>query len=452
MRVTSRKMGLVCALAVGLTGLTWAQQVELEVVASQPEYLAQEQEIWKIYEKVNPNVKIKMMTVNEDTQNAFATRVAAGNPPDIQSFAVLKSKEDASTYVNLLDIGYPYFDKFQYNVKTAFAESNGVPNVLPVLAPFSGPTFSFIYYEDDMAKAGLKPRESIRTMADLDKFLAQLKVYTDKNKIPYVLDTGWHSWCWMNMSISMLATATGGDMSVQKDLWINGKIKWTDLAKNPYVPAFKKLKEWYEKGYLPQKWWTRDWEKDFEAGFIAKKSILTFHGPWLWTKVAASNPGAKLAGFPLPANKDGVIQNAGVEVMKGSALFAANKNKPNFKEAVKAFIWFNSPEIIKLRAEAFGQVPAFDLGSVGSADLGGGQYNTVVKPINDGYYGKVKFDSGLFANGLASKYRVKNKANVMEDDAMAPTFGEYFEGKIAIEKLMSVLQQRFDDGYAFPKK
>jgi ABC-type glycerol-3-phosphate transport system substrate-binding protein len=421
--------------------------VEIEVVASQPEYLAQETEIWKTYTDANPHVTIKMTTVNEDTKTAFATRVAAGNPPDIQSFIGDGATKDTyKTYVNLLNIDYPYFDKYQYDVKNAWTEANGVADYLPVLATTAGPSFSFIYYEDEMAKTGLTPRDSIRSMADLDKFLADLKTYTTKNKIPYVLDTGWHSWCWFFVGISDWATAMGSSMDQEKELWLKGTIKWTDLEKNPYVPAFEKLKEYYDKGYLPAKWWTRDWEKDFEAGFIAKKSILCFHGPWLWTKVQSADPAAKLSGFPLPANKNGVIQNSGVEVSKGAVMFSANEGKANFEETKKAFIWFNSPETIKMRAEAFGEIPAVDLKDVGYADIQAPQYQTVIKPISEGFFGKVTFDSSLWAQTLVAKYQVKNTSQVMNDDAMAPKIGEYFEGKITIADLMKIYQDRYNTG------
>lgn len=428
-----------------------AKPVTLEVVASQPEYLAQEQEIWKLYTEANPHVTINLTTVNEDTAAAFNTRIAAGNAPDIQSFAGI-SKDQYKTYQNLQTIDYPYWDKFTYDAKGAFAAAQGTEaGYTPCLQPFSGPSFSFIYYEDEMDKAGLKPRDTVRTMEDLDKFLADLKVYADKNNIPYVLDTGWHSWCWMTVSIDMFATAMGGNQEIMKDLWVNKKIAWTDVEKNPYAAAFTKLKEYYDKGYLPEKWWTRDWEKDFEAGFIAKKSIFTFHGPWLWTKVQSANPDAKLTGMPLPANKDGYIQNYAVEAHKGSVLFECNKTKETQPEAVKAFIWWNSPETLKIRAEAFGEIALMNFGDVGQPELESAQYNTVIKPIQEGFFGdNVNFDSSVWGVTLAGKYLEKGKAQVLADDAMAVTYGKYFEGKISLEDLLKIFEERFNDGYKIP--
>lgn len=430
-----------------------AAPVEISVVASQPEYMAQEQAIWKVYTDKNPNVTIKMTSVNEDTAAAFNAQVAAGNAPDIQSFVGSSvTKDNYKTYTNLLNIGYPDFDKFSYDVKTSWSTSTGVADYLPVLAVTGGPTFSFIYYSDMMDKTGLKPRDTIRSMADLDKFLADLKVYCDANSIPYVLDTGWHAWCWFDASFDMWAFACGANNQQIGDLW-NGKVKWTDLQKNPYVPVFQKLKDYYDKGYLPKSWWTRNWESDFEASFVAKQAILCYHGPWLWTKVLAADPNAQLAGFPLPANQDKVIRNMNVEVGKGSAMFTSNESKPNHAEVVKAFIWWNSAEAIKMRCEAFGDTPAFDLQSVGGADIKGGQYQTVIKPIFDGFYGQgVKFDGALYPMSLVSKYMNKNAPEVMGVDETAPTVGKYFDGTITIDQLMQYYQQRFDTSYTIPQQ
>ncbi len=427
---------------------TEAKPVTLEVVASQPEYLAQEQEIWNLYMEQNPNVTIELTSVNEDTSAAFNTQVASGDAPDIQCYVGVL-KDSYQTYQNLADIDYPYWDLIQYDAKNVYSESNGTEEgYVPALYPFSGVTFSFIYHKDEMDKAGLSPRDSVRTMADLDAFLADLKTYVDsQDEIKYTLDMGWHSWCIFVQEIDELAVAMGTNQEVLKDLWINKKIQWTDVENNPYVPAFKKLKEWYDLGYLPEKWWTRNWESDFEAGFTAKSSILAFHGPWLWTKVETADPNVTLSGFPMPANADGIIQNGAVEPGKGSVLFACNKDGEKQAEAVKAFIWWNSPEVIKMRAEAFGSVPLMDLSSVGQPEIASSQYNEVIAPIQQGFFGDVTFDSSLWASTLVGKYKNKDAADVMAADDMAVNFGDYFEGKITLEALLQILQDRYDLAY-----
>lgn len=113
----------------------------------------------------------------------------------------------------------------------------------------------------------------------------------------------------------------GADPKDLDDLYL-GKIAWTDLDKNPMVPFFEKIKEYYQNGYLPKNWYGRDWENEFEASFINRKSILTLHGPWIWNKVLAADPSADLGGVPFPAGKDGKLAAYPVTTLQGSAILA----------------------------------------------------------------------------------------------------------------------------------
>ena len=445
---------LTLALCLGLVAPMAAvaedKPVTLRIIASQPEYQAVEEEIWKMYTAEHPNVTIEMSSINEDTTAAFKTQVAAGDAPDLQLYAVVE-KSEYEIYQNLAEIDYPYWDLLPYDAKGVYAEANGTKEgFTPCLYPFSGVTFSFIYHEDIMEKTGLDPRNTVRTMEDLDKFLADLKVYADANGYACTLDMGWHNWCVFDQEIYELAVALGASRESLNKLWLTREIRWDDVANNPYVPAFEKLKEWYDKGYLPEKWWTRAWETDFEAGFTAKNSILCYHGPWLWTKVETADPDAKLAGFPFPANAEKIIQNGAIEPNKGTVMFACNKGNENYEEAVKAFIWWNSPEIVKVRAEAFGNVPLMDLSSVGSAELEATQYTSVIKPVLEGFFGEgVIFDSNLWVSTLAGAYKTKDGQPVLQADDMASNYGDYFEGKITIEDLMKICQTRFETYYSF---
>lgn len=424
-----------------------AKPVTLEIVASQPEYLAQEQEIWALYTEENPHVTINMITVNEDTEAAFNTRVAAGDAPDLQLYTTV-DKNNYKIYENLADI-YPYWDLLSYDGINLYANTNGTEEgFAPCLYPFGGTTFSFIYHADLVEAAGLKPE--IKTWDDLEKFLADLKVYADANGYKSTLDLGWHNWCIFSQMLDDLAVSLGATQEgTLTDLWINRTIAWNDVENNPYVPAFEKLKEWYDKGYLPEKWWTRSWETDYEAGFAAKSSILAYHGPWLWTKVETVDPTAQLSGFCFPANEKGLIQNGAIDSAKGTVLFACNKGNENWDEAVKAFTWWNSPEVIKIRAEAFGSVPMMDMTSVGSPELAATQYIEVVRPVMEGVYGEVDFDSVTWARDAAAAYRNKDGQDVTQADDMATNYGDYFEGKITLEQLMQICQDRFDQYYTF---
>lgn len=446
---TSKETGTT----TGTAGTTAGSQTEerpkvtIEVVATQPEYLDQEKEIWNLYQKDNPNVTIDLISINEDQITALNARIAAGNPPDIQSTSQFITKENYKNYLNLLTIDYPYWDKFTYDAKNFFKSISGISeDYVPLLNINLGFVPTFIYYADEMEKTGLKPQE-IKTFDDLDNFLAGLKDYIDKTKsYDYVLNIGWHP----VFSGTIMPTVWGAamsDLDTLGGLW-NGTVKWTDLEKNPLVPYFTKMKEYYDKGYLPKRWYTRNWETDYEASFISKKSILAYHGPWLWDKVLQNNPSAKLAGFPLPANKNGSVHTFPM-TPEGTVMFAANVEKENFKETVRAFNWYNSPEIVKMRTSITNLIPAMDLKDAGGPALSGPQYTGVIKPVIDGAFGNIKLDGAQWPSFAASKFEIPGKPPVMEDDAMAAIFGQYFDGKLSLEQFMATLQKRFDEKYKF---
>ncbi|MDD4493150.1 MAG: ABC transporter substrate-binding protein [Eubacteriales bacterium] len=428
------------------------EDVVLEVVVTDPEYMAKEREIWDLYEEEHKNVKINLISVNEDQAAAFDARIAAGTPSDIMSKRTNVSKDDYQKFVNLQEIDYPYWDLFNFDIKNAFSKSQGISdNYSPVLSVWAGKYYSFLFYEDEMQKAGLDPVESVKSLDDLDKFLADLKAYVEGgSEFSYVFDIGWDSWFDGSVLLQSFAVALGFDGQDMEDVFM-GNIRWDDVDKNPYAAAFKLLKEYYDKGYLPEKWWTRSWDKDYEPGFIAKKSILAFHGPWLWTKVLAANPDAKLSGFPLPMNEDGKIWSGASTAVEGACMFACNKDKPQYEETVKAFIWFNSPETVKLRSEALGLAVCMDLSEVGQPDLRDPQTLSIVKPFQEGVFGKASWES-VEPNRIASAFKIKGTPEVLQDDAIAVEIGKYFEDQQTLGDFMKVLQTRWENSYDFSNK
>lgn len=424
------------------------ENIVLEVVASNPEYESQEREAWSVYEKANPNVKINLVSFNDE--NALQTRIAGGDPPAIctRIYGGLNAT-NYTNYVNLTEINYPYLDKLQIDPMAAFEQETGVKDYIPALVTVgSWGRWAFLYYTDEMDKAGLNPGETVKTIDDLDKFLSDLKAYVDKTpSIKYVWDTGWSSYIWGRCFMDSFAFSFGADVDTVNDLW-SGKIAWDDMAKNPYVPVFKKMKEWYDKGYMPKEWWTRVWDADFEAGFIAKQSIFTLHGPWLWDKVLAADSAAKISGFPIPANKDGITIGHTLDMSSGSAIFEGIKSKKGYDEVVKAFIWFNSPEAVKMRCEILGLESALDLGDL-ELNLSSRLYKEVLKPITEGKWGNYKWYDGSLNVSYVSQNMVEGRPEVIMDDTNAILVGNYLSGQITLEEVMKTFKERWEVKYKF---
>jgi ABC-type glycerol-3-phosphate transport system substrate-binding protein len=421
------------------------EPVELEFVSTLGEYEFQYRGILDLYEEENPHVTIKLSTINEDTEAAFNARVAAGDVPDILE-QVFPDKDNYQTYVNLLDVEVENWDLLTYDGRHVFAEVNGIEDYAPAFNVQISPFRSFVYYKDKMGEAGLDPK-SIRTVPELMEFMAELKTFVDQDPdIDYVLDAGWLPGGWGRFNPEAWAVGLGATKREISALY-TGEVAWTDQENNPLVPYFKVLKEFYDKGYMPEKWWTRNWEQEFEASFIAGRSIMVFHGPWIWDKVLAVNPDAELDGFFWPPNKENKIWGGEIMADYGAAMFAANQDDPRFVETLKLFNWWQSPEIVKLRAEAIGFVPAMDLSSVGGADITHPQYLKLIKPVLDGEIDGTTFDHSLCGRCVAEANRVSGTPRVLQDNQMAVIYADYLEGRTSLEEMLEILQARWERAY-----
>lgn len=433
---------LAAAVVAGAVTVSSADTV-LEISATQPEFFAQDRAIWDIYEDENPGVTIELFSINEDTEAAYQARVAAGDPGDVRSL-VFPTSDNYQTYVNLLDIDYPYWDLFTYDVRNIFAQTNGVEGYLPALNVRDGLFFTFVYYEDVLNEAGLDPK-TIENIDDLLAFLDEMKAFVEtQDDIEYVLDIAWHPRVWGRWMMEAWGIGLGASKQDFRDLWA-GDIRWDDLENNPFVPAFELAREFTEAGYFPENWWTRTWEQEYEASFISGRSVLAYHGPWLWGKTLAQNPDAQLNGFFFPANDRGEIWQDGTTADRGSALYVANLNDDNFDAARDALIWWTSPETVKIRAEAIGFLPAMDLSSVGGVSLTDPQYLRVLQPAIES--GNFTFDNSLGGQSAAGASQRSGTPFVIEDNSVAPIVGQYMTGEIDMAALMAIMQERWELSY-----
>lgn len=410
-----------------------------------PEYDVYERQMWDLFEQKYPNIKINMRSYNEDEWPAFNARMAAGDPPADMSADIWIEKEHLQYYANLEEIDFKNWDNYQYDAKSFFKDSFGI-DFVPAVNAYAGPFYTFLYYKDEMDKLGLDPKKTVRTLDDLRAFLAELKKHVDKSPdLNYVWDFGWHFAVSGHALINALSHSAGGTVEQQCDLFM-GKIKWDDVNKNPLVPGLKLLKEFYEKGYMPKRWWTRHWESDFESSFINKKSLLTWHGPWIWDKVLAVNPGKELDGFVLPPAPDGSVWTHPVRQM-GCVIYKSSLNKPNFEAVVTAFNWWTSPEAVKMQAEVRGHIPLYDLSSVGGVSLRHPQYLKVLKPLNEGFFGDLRWENSLNGKDMALPFKKIGTAEVTSADAFASALGDYLEGKITLASLLEMMKKRWENAY-----
>jgi len=442
---------LICPLVVWAGGkgeTAKAKPVQLYVIAENPEHQAAESELWSVFAKDNPGVMIKCESFEDTGYEAFAAKVNAGDAPMIVARDYPEMKTNHTLYVNLLDIAYPYWDIYIVDMRKLFPEQAGIKNYVPGIQAWGSFSSTFMYHADLLEEAGVTRADILKARGwnDIDALMVVLKRYVDAHpsEVKYVFDWAWSGWVEGKITLAMWGVSMGATVKDIQDLYL-GKIAWTDLARNPFVKPLEKVKDYYQKGYFPQKFWERLWEEDYEASFIAKNGMVTWHGPWLWSKAVAASPSSKVSGFPVPVS-NGVIATYPV-TPGGGGIFKQWQSKPEFETIKKAFIWYNSPEIIKLRSDIYGYWPP----NVKPEYLTGfeskhPQYQNVLKESVAGAWGKVTWITDPWAE-VADMFKAVDKPPVIDDDMENPLLGEYFSGKVSMADLMKHFQEKWVAAY-----
>ena len=175
--------------------------------------------------------------------------------------------------------------------------------------------------------------------------------------------------------------------------------------------------------------WTRQWEGDMEASYIAGKSVMMLHGPWVWDKALAA--GSDFAVNDMQAGLPATPPAEGQDVWMQSALppnidnqwfiRAGNEDTPHWAQTQVAWNWFWSPEAIPFKAQGEGRWPLYDLDE--PLDLKGPQFQAVLKHIGTegGTWANAQFEQDLTGNVKASPFRKKGSKGVWTGRPTATT-------------------------------
>ena len=430
-------------------------QVILEIGASNPEYENAERQIWDIYEAENPNVVVKLWSTNEDTEVAFQAKVAGGYTPAFgPSYAFIPSDINASNqerFVDLSTINFSWWDRLQQDPLHVVPEMYDMP--VRAIEVFAGFLFTWMYHEDLMEKAGLNPRQDVKTWDDLKDFLqAGTEWANSTGEVDFFWDQGWHTWVFGKCYARVIPLAfPDGQQADQYKCW-TGEMAFNDPA-SPYRHTFEFFKEAYDNGWMPENWWTREWETDMEASYIAKKSVMMLHGPWPWDKMLASDPTAKQFGFP--ATPPAAGQSPWMQFMyetsylSGYTILAAARDLPEWPEIEKAFDWYFSPPIVKMRAEVLGLDVVYDLDE--PLDLQGPQWLGVVKDIATpgGLWEDAEYTKEMWGDvAVAGKYKPGTPDAF---DWVSGAFIQQWEGlmtgKESVQDVLDWVQANFEASY-----
>ncbi len=435
------------------------EAVTLDVM-SLAEYEGPYREIWNVFNAQNPGIKVNVFSINEDTAAAHEAKVAGGYLPAIELTQEMQIFFDKSNYemaVNLGELDFPWWDRWQFDVKNMWANLHNLPGPRS-LDVFQGFVMTWQYNKELMDKAGLDPHKDVQSWDDLKKWMDEGTAWAKSpdSGVEYFWNQAWHNWIFGNNYTDAMPLAfADGQRARQVDCWL-GKAKF-DADDSPYRHYYEFFKEANDKGWMPENMTQRQWEGDMEASYIAGKSVMMLHGPWVWDKALAA--GSEFAvkgmqdGLPAtpPAEGQGVWMQSALPPNIDNQWFirAGNEKTPHWDKTLFAWNWFWSPEAVPMKAQAEGRWPLYDLDE--PLELKGPQFKAVLSQIgtSGGVWEKAKFEQELTGNVQASPYRKKGSKGVWdwESNGNNQVMADVLSGKITVKEALGIAQKNWEESF-----
>ncbi len=428
-------------------------------VMSMAEYEGAYREIWNVFEAKHPEIKINVFSINEDTAAAHMAKVAGGYLPAIeltQEMQIFFDKTNYQMAINLGELNFPWWDRWEFDVKNAWSKLHNLPGPRS-LDVYQGFVFTWQYNKVLMDEAGLDPHRDVKTWDDLKRWLDEgAKWVKTRKDVDWFWNQAWHNWVFgVNYTDCIPLAFPDGQRDRQRDCWL-GRAKFND-PDSPYRHFFEFFKEANDKGWIPPGLTTRQWEGDMEASFIAGKSVMMLHGPWVWDKALAA--GADFAindmqdGLPAtpPAEGQAVWMQSALPPNIDNQWFirAGNEKTPHFEQTQIAWNWFWSPEAIPMRAQAEGRWPLYKLDE--PLDLKGPQFVKVLKHIGKegGKWADARFEQEMTGNIAASPFRKKGSKGVWdwESNGNNQVMADVLAGKITVKEALDIAQRNWEESY-----
>ncbi len=435
-----------------------AEEVILDVMSPVAEYEGPYREIWNVFEAQNPGIKINLFSINEDTAAAHEAKVAGGYLPAFENTQEMQVFFNANNYemaTNLSDIEFEWWDRWTYDVKNAWADLYQLPGPRS-LDIFQGFVMTWQYNGDLMDKAGLDPQNDVKSWDDLKVWLDEgTKWAASEPDVEFFWNQAWHNWVFgMNYVDAIPLAFADGQREAQVDCFL-GRKKF-NAEDSPYRHFYEFMVEANENGWIPEQMWTRQWEGDMEASYIAGKSVMMMHGPWVWDKALAAGSTFDQRGLPLtpPAEgQDPWMQSALPPTIDAQYFIRAGvPDLPEWPQINTAWNWFFSPEAIPMRAQAEGRVVTYNLDE--TLDLQGPQFQAVLKEIGTagGKWENAQFEEGLTGVVQAGPYRKKGSKGVWDWEANGnnQVMADLLSGKITVQDALDIAQANWEESYEIP--
>jgi ABC-type glycerol-3-phosphate transport system substrate-binding protein len=434
------------------------EAVTLDVM-SMAEYEAPYREIWNYFQSQNPDIKINVFSINEDTAAAHEAKVAGGYLPAIELTQEMQIFFDKSNYemaIDLSEMPFEWWDRWEFDVKNAWSDLHGLPGPRS-LDIFQGFVMTWQYNKELMEQAGLDPQRDVKSWDDLKKWLDEGTAWAAATDgVDWFWNQAWHNWVFGNNYTDCIPLAfADGQRDRQVDCWL-GRAQF-NAEDSPYRHYYEFFKEANDKGWIPPGMTTRQWEGDMEASYIAGKSVMMLHGPWVWDKALAAGSDFAVndmqSGLPAtpPAEGQGTWMQSALPPNIDNQWFirTGNESAPYWDQLVYAWNWFFSPEAIPMRAQAEGRVPLYELDE--PLELQGPQFQQVLNEIGEpgGKWENAQFEQAQTGNVLAGPFRKKGSKGVWDWEANGnnEVMANVLSGRITVQEALDIAQQNWDESF-----
>ncbi|PDO10923.1 MAG: sugar ABC transporter [Candidatus Reconcilbacillus cellulovorans] len=289
-------------------------------------------------------IQIKTLWSVTDTNGAFATKLrlamsSGQEMPDVVTVGDEQLAQDLIDSGLFREVG-SLFDQYANDIwKKAMALDPNVWNPyirdgkrmgLPVLDYAYNHDYLLWIRQDWLDKLGL---QAPKTLDDLEKVMDAFKNRNPDGLKPnevIPLSIGFKNSMNTWMGDPSWVFGAFGTIPQQWNKTPDGKLEYGSI--NPAMkPGLQKLREWYEKGYIPKEAALWDENKTAEPAVAGKSGIIP--GPywmsgWPLRDTAKNVPHAVWKPFPIPTGPDGKAGRHGTHFTNGVTLISKNAKHP----------------------------------------------------------------------------------------------------------------------------
>lgn len=335
----------------GANLLAAPEAVKLNLFYYKQEIVNQMKDLTEAFTKKNPQIKIELEIVPNDSMTVLRTKMASGQAPDLIQLQSYANVFEFAQSGWLLDLSKePILNKVMPGAKNAvtypaWGENKAIRGKVYAL-PMDLAGIGIIYNKEIFNKYGLKPP---KTFKELKVVSATLK----KNKVTPFASMFKANWSLGHFFTMAHTTLAGAKLNPWLQKMNANQASYADPVE---VKSLFKMLDFYKANSDPRAA-EFDWNEQ-QAAFAKGEAAMMVQGLWSYGAAIATNPKLKCGFIPFPCT-DNVTQNKMYADVDSTFAISASSSPERIKAAKIFLEWLATPEAIKIWVEKCKLVPTF---------------------------------------------------------------------------------------------